>query len=204
MATQDKSQQETPTAGTPSKKGSKVVLMILALALFACAGGGAWYYLHPAETGPAQASAKPKPAIFMPLESFTVNLLPSEGQAHQFVQAGLTLKLDDRDTADLIKDHMPQVRDRVLMVLSSKRGPELLPNEGKHKLAAELSRAIRNVIAPASMAAPQAAKHSATPVAPAAAAQASDKSEPAEAPGEAKPPRQQPAIEVLFTAFIIQ
>ena len=203
MATQNKP-QEAPAgeAVAPKKKRPRRLIVIGALVLLAGAGGAGWYYLHPAETGAAQAAAKPKPAIFLPMESFTVNLLPNEGQL-QFLQAGLTLKLEDRDAADLIKEHMPQVRDRVLMVLSSKRSPELLPTQGKQKLATELSDAIRSVIAPATKAG-QTAKPSAAPASPVAAAQAADKPVVAEARVEPKPAQQEPAIEVLFTAFIIQ
>jgi flagellar FliL protein len=203
MATQDKPQKEAPAEGGAPKKKRRRLIVIGALALLAGTGGAGWYYLHPPETGAAQATAKPKPAIFLPMESFTVNLLPNEGQL-QFLQAGLTLKLEDRDAADLIKEHMPQVRDRVLMVLSSKRSPELLPTLGKQKLATEISDAIRNVIAPATKAAAQTAKPSAPPASPVAAAQAADNPVVAETRVEPKPAQQEPAIEVLFTAFIIQ
>ena len=202
MATQDKPQEAPAVAAAPpKKKRSKLLIAVGVLALLAGGGGAGWYFMQPGQVD--SAAAKPKPPIFLPLESFTVNLIPSDGQL-QFVQAGLTLKLDDRDAADLIKEHMPHVRDRVLLVLSSKRSAELLPTQGKQKLAAEISDAVRKVIAPPAKAAPQSLTPSGAQVSAVDSAQAAEKSASAETRPEAKPAPQGPAIDVLFTSFIIQ
>lgn len=207
MAKQDKPQQDPPAeeGAAPKKKRGKLVLIAGVLVLLAGGGGAAWYFMRPADTHAPQAAEKPNPAIFLPLESFTVNLLPTDGQM-QFIQAGLTLKLEDSAAADLIKERMPQVRDRVLIVLSSKRSAELLHTQGKQKLAAEISEAIRSVAAPTAKHAPAPGPaHAAAEVSPVGSAQAADKPAAAgDKPTEAKPAHTGPAIEVLFTAFIIQ
>ena len=212
MAAPDKPPQD-PTAAPvapPKKKRGKLLLILVVLAVvLSGAGGAGWYFMRPADPNAPQAAEKPKPSIFVPLESFTVNLLPSDGQP-QFIQAGLTLKLDDPEAVELIKSRMPQVRDRLLMVLSSKRGPDLLATEGKQKLAVEISDAVKKVIAPAMTPVAPPASPAATEVSPVAPAQAADaptaaadKRTDAKTVG-AKPARHGPEIEVLFTSFIIQ
>lgn len=212
MATPDKTPQD-PTADQaepPKKKRGKLLLVISMLFVLAGAGGGAgWYFMRPADPHAPKAAEKPKPAIFLPLESFTVNLLPVDSQP-QFMQAGLTLKLDDSEAVDLIKARMPLIRDRLLMVLSSKRGPDLLSTAGKQKLAAEISEEVRKVVVPAMTPVAQPAKEIAAEIPPVDSAQAADAPDAAadkhtDAKSvDAKPARPRLEIEVLFTSFIIQ
>lgn len=123
-------------------KSRKLLFLILGVVLLAAAGGGAWYVFSqgaaPAANG-ATPAAKPvamKPPVFMSLETFTVNLQGEDGQ--QFLQANLTLQVADQAQADLIKLHMPQARNRLLLLLSSKQASDILTVEGKKKLASEI------------------------------------------------------------------
>ena len=77
----------------------------------------------------------------MTLETFTVNLQSEHGDQH--LQTNLTLKIEDATAADLIKLHMPEIRNRVLLLLSSKAASQIAAVEGKRKLAAELLAEIR-------------------------------------------------------------
>ena len=116
----------------------------------------------------------------------------------QFMQAGITLKLSEKATADVIKERLPEVRNSMLLVLSAKRASEILTVTGKQKLAGEMSEAIRKVITPPPATAAAQTKAPAAEKADAPAAQAEEKARAASAP---PPP---PEIEVLFTSFIIQ
>jgi flagellar FliL protein len=132
-------------AAAPKKKGKKLILIggVLVLALGG-GGAGAWYFMRPAD--PHAAKAEPeKPAQFLPLESFTVNLVGQDG-APQYLQAGLTLKLGHDVKVEAIKERMPEIRNRILLVLSAKKANELLPVAGKNKLAIELSDSISEIL----------------------------------------------------------
>jgi len=197
---QKQAQTTAAEAAPPPKKRGKLLLIVsLVLVLAGGGGGAAWFFMKPADPN-AAAVAKPKPALFMPLEMFTANLAADEGQP-QFIQVGLTLKTSEQATLDLVKERMPEVRNRILMVLSGKRGADLLPVAGKEKLATELATAVQSIIAPlvAATAAPD-AKADEAEEKPAA-----DDTDGGEAkPGAAKPADKGPAVEVLFTAFMIQ
>ena len=67
---------------------------------------------------------------------FTVNLQSEHNDQH--LQTNLTLKVDDAKTLDLIKLHMPEVRNRILLLLSSKEASQITDIAGKKKLAGEL------------------------------------------------------------------
>jgi len=190
---------QTTEAEQPKKRGKLLLIVSLVVVLLGGGGGAAWFFMKPAD-GTVHA-AKPKPTLFLPLEVFTANLMSDEGQP-QFIQVGLTLKMNDPDAITLVKDRMPEVRNRILLVLSGKRGSDLLPLAGKEKLAIDIASAVRGVVAPLVVAkpapAPKAAEAEEAP-----AAEDVDGGEPKSA-AKAKPAPQGPAIEVLFTAFMIQ
>jgi flagellar FliL protein len=149
--------QKTPDtdveeAAPPAKKkrGLLKILLLLAL-LLGGAGGGAWYFLNGHETEAASkpgaakgAAAKPvhaKPPVFVTLEPFTVNL-QQEDAAPQFLQVGLALKVSDAAFGEAVKLHMPEIRHRVLLLLSGKKASEISSAQGKTTLSSELTREI--------------------------------------------------------------
>ena len=71
------------------------------------------------------------------IDPFTVNLTPGEG-GDQYLQVALTLQVADQAQVDRLKLYMPQVRSRILLLLSSKKASEISSVEGKKKLSAEI------------------------------------------------------------------
>lgn len=149
---------DTEEAAPPTKKKRSLLKILLLLTpLLGGAGGGAWYFLRDqdqdqdqepkvaAKPGPAKAAtAKPvssKPPVFVSLEPFTVNL-QHEDASPQYLQVGLALKVTDVATVDAIKLHMPEIRNRVLLLLSSKKASDISSLGGKQSLSTELTREI--------------------------------------------------------------
>ena len=127
---------------TEKKPGGKRIAMIAVSAVLAlgAAGGGAAWYMGRGQEG-ADTGAAERVPVFVALDTFTVNL-HSEGD-EQHLQTNLTLKVNDEAVAESIKLHMPEVRNRIVLLLSSKAASEILGVEGKKKLAAELVSEIR-------------------------------------------------------------
>src|SRR5688572_653854 len=210
----------TDGAEAPKKKGKLILIISLVTVLLGGGGGAAWFFLK-GDAEDKVVEEKAKPAVFLPLESFTVNLQPSEGQP-QYIQAGLTLKLEDNESSELVKARMPEVRNTILMVLSAKKGNDLLPVAGKQKLAEEIAQAVTTIVTPEppKKAAPKKKKDEAEnedekseKTAKADKADKADKAEKAdEEDDEDKPKKAKKKapvvkvakVEVLFTAFIIQ
>ena len=78
------------------------------------------------------------PQVFIPLESFTVNLQPDGNQQQEYLQAVLNLQVPTDQEAEKVKARIPEVRSRILMLLSSKRASEISTVEGKEKLTKEI------------------------------------------------------------------
>ncbi len=127
---------QVPAADEVAPKKSKKMLFIIigVVVLLAGGGGGAWFMAQ-AKHAPGEAKAEPhKPPVFMPLETFTVNL---QGGA-QYLQTDITLQMSDPAQIDEIKLHMPRVRSRLLALLSSKNAEDLATAESKKNLAKEI------------------------------------------------------------------
>ncbi|PTR09044.1 flagellar FliL protein [Nitrosospira sp. Nsp5] len=134
--------REDRGARVEKKSGGKKMTLIIAsavLLLGAGGGGAAWYMSRTQDGAPFQT--RHEPPVFVNLETFTVNLQSEHGDQH--LQTNLTLKMEDSSAADLIKLHMPEVRNRVLLLLSSKAASQINGVEGKKKLASELLEEIK-------------------------------------------------------------
>ncbi len=148
----------SPDAAQAPAGRSKLYLIIGivgALVVLAAGGGVAWYLLRAKDPAPAAGApgsaaasdAKPvdaKPPTFVTLEPFTVNLQQENGE--HFLQAGIVVQVADSKTVDAIKTYMPIIRNRILLLLSSKTPSELASLEGKKKLVGELIAALRESI----------------------------------------------------------
>jgi flagellar FliL protein len=145
-----------PKAEAAPASGSKKKLMIMAIAGVLVLGGGAgagWFFLHgsgDADSAHAEdAPAKKKKtknkehvkAEYVPVESFTVNLQPENGD--QYLQIQFTLQVDGPEQVALIKDNMAKVRSRVLLLLSGKKASEINTVAGKQQLAAEIKAVVQ-------------------------------------------------------------
>jgi len=133
----------SPDAREAPASSKKLILIIVGAVLFLAVGiGGAWFVLGARHNeGGAVSHVENKTPVFLTMETFTVNLQVEE--VPQFLQVGMTLQVANEATAELIKQNMPQVRNRLLLLLSSKKSSELLSVDGKKKLATEIIDQIR-------------------------------------------------------------
>lgn len=139
-------------AAAPAGSKKKLIIMIVAAILVLGAGaGGGWYFsqssnAHAEEEAPAKETKKKKKRDpeakpeYVPIESFTVNLQPENGE--QYLQVQFTLQVAGAEQSTIIKDNMAIVRNRVLLLLSSKKASEINTVEGKQQLAGEIQAAI--------------------------------------------------------------
>ncbi len=131
---------EAPVAAE-GKKGKKglIITILVALIAIGAGAGGTWYYLKTTGGEEESAKPKPKPTAFADLDVFTVNL---DEDGH-YLQVGLTVKIRETPVAAEIKKQMPEIRNRVLMVLSSKKPAQISNIAGKQQLSQEILHEIK-------------------------------------------------------------
>lgn len=138
---------EPPGAVKPKRKRRWLIILLLLTVLGGGGGAGAWFFLQDKDHAQAEAPAAPeKPPAFYNLESFTVNLQPEVGD--QYLQVGLVVKAKDNATIEAIKLQMPDIRNRILLLLSGKRASEINTVAGKEKLSAEILAEIKKPLVP--------------------------------------------------------
>ncbi|WP_188640146.1 flagellar basal body-associated protein FliL [Vreelandella lutescens] len=124
-----------------SSGGSKKLLWIMIiLVLLSSAGAAAAIYLvldqRDGSTGGdvQQQTVAHTPPVFTRIEPFTVNLA-DDRYGSRLLYTGITLRVGNEQSKTIIEEHMPQVRSRLLILLSGKQANELTSTEGKEALA---------------------------------------------------------------------
>jgi len=157
----DAKKAEAPAEGEAPKKKSKLLLIIIiAVLVVVLGGGGAAFMLMkkaPAEEGdeedmdepPAKVAKDKKkkkkgdpvaPPAFVKLDPFVVKL-QADGQEN-YAQAVPELKLLEAPTADQVKQFMPEIRHKLLLILAAKKASDLSNPEGMQLLANQIRESI--------------------------------------------------------------
>lgn len=137
------------------KKSSKKLILIIGLVvlLLAAAGAGGWYFFmnKPAEDAGHQAEAEkheeaPKheeehaeevvePDVYFEIkEPFLVNFPPGSGV--KIIKISLTVLVKGEASVEILKKHMPMVRNNLLMAITSIGAEKAKTVEGKKELQA--------------------------------------------------------------------
>ncbi len=122
-------------------KSTKKLIIIASAAVLLLGGGGgaAWYLLKPAANeAPKPVKVESAPPVFMEMETFTVNLA-----GDRILQAGITLQVKEAKDSEQLKLYLPQVKNRLLLLLSSKSIEELQSPAGKETLATDIATSLR-------------------------------------------------------------
>jgi flagellar FliL protein len=141
MELQDPEFQVSSAPPAAPKKSKTLVIVLATLLLLGGAGAGAWWFLAGSKAGTeagVQRKSQRKP-VFVNLDPFTVNLRDERGE--RFAQIGITFEVEDPSVEVAIKDHLPAVRNNILLLISAKNIEQLLTAEGKQQLASEVRAA---------------------------------------------------------------
>ena len=166
MATIKKTKEaadEDVAASVPPQMISFKWALVAMVLLFAVGGGGAfaWFKFMPphkaeAKAGDAKSSevkteGKPgeqagpsKMGPILDLDPFIVNLADAEPR---FLKVTIKLELDGPLAKTEVSERLPQVRDAILILLTSKESQSLKPTAGKLQLRDEILQRINSLMA---------------------------------------------------------
>lgn len=134
------------------KRGSLSAVLLACVALGACAVAGyTWYELKHVKTqiatgGEVQPVAASQIPLYMPLETFTVSLKPTDEDADRVLYIGLTLRLRDEPSRELLEEFLPEIRSRLLVLLSQQTADNLATNAGKTSLVEQIKEELNKPI----------------------------------------------------------
>lgn len=158
MADAKKTDAPPAEGEAPKKKNKLLIIIIAAVLVLVLGGGGAAYFLMkkkadaeaeegdepPAKTAKAKAKKKKDghdaPPVFNKLDPFVVKLQTEQQEA--YVQAIPELKLLDAQVAEQVKQFMPEIRHKVLLILAGKKASDLTNPQGMQTLANQIRETI--------------------------------------------------------------
>lgn len=140
---------------------NKKMLMILigGLLILGLMGGGGYYMMKKQNAEKAEDALSTdgkgaenkkaqdellKKRIDFPLESFIVNLADPGGR--RYLSTKIVLEYSDKDLVAALEKKVPQIRDRVLMILPTKTYKDLKSVEGKNALKNTLIHDLNSVL----------------------------------------------------------
>ncbi|MFS2220916.1 flagellar basal body-associated protein FliL [Pantoea sp. B65] len=135
-------------AKTKGRKRSIMIPALLVVTLIACgvAGYTVWRMMNkPADAAHAVEKQEPPAApIFLALDTFTVNLVNADNDPDRVLYVGFTLRVPNEETHRRMTDYLPEVRSRLLLLLSRQNAVALANEQGKQDLVTQ----IKQVLAP--------------------------------------------------------
>lgn len=135
-------EQEELQNGPEEKKEKKSIakpIILAGIVLFLGAGGFLGWNLFlkgdKIEAGTAPEVKKEKTvSIIFPLKSFIVNLRAKSGVGKRYLKVTMEIEIGNQKAKETINNHAAQLRDTILMLLSSQSINEINTMEGKMEL----------------------------------------------------------------------
>ena len=92
---------------------------------------------------------KEEAPITYPLDTFIVNLMDKSGSGKRYLKAGIILEIGNQEQGMMMEKYKPQLRDTILILLSSKSFKEISTMEGKLELKQELLLRVNQILSEA-------------------------------------------------------
>lgn len=205
MAKQPEPSAAPDAEGAPAKKKKPILIIAIVVLVLLVGGGAAAWFLLGGKHAEEEVEAS-KPPVYVTLEPFTVNL--TSEASDRYLQVGIDLKVSAPDIEGKVKLHLPEIRNGILLLLTSKKVDDLASIEGKNTLREEIRDIVNKAIG-----------YYKAPAVPKPTIEKTDEhggdkpaeEKPAEKPAEeaggekpaSKPPKNG-VIDVLLTSFVIQ
>lgn len=146
MAEEQKEVKDAEKEQAPKK--SKLKLIIIAVAVMLTGAGGIYGYsmYDKGKKDNAEATKENIMSIICPLNSFVVNLQDKTGVGKRYLKLTMQLEVGKEDDKLLIGNHNAQIRDTVLLLLSSQSLKEINTMEGKLELKQTLLSRMNQIL----------------------------------------------------------
>ena len=144
----EKSNNDKP----PKKSFAKIIIVVVIIAFLGAGGYVGWsLFVKGNQKGTQISESRPetkkkKVGIICPLDSFIVNLMDNRGLGKRYLKISMELEVFKEEDKKKIERHTPQLRDTILLLLSSMSFNEINTMEGKLVLKKALLTNINQVL----------------------------------------------------------
>ncbi|MBC8432050.1 MAG: flagellar basal body-associated FliL family protein [Desulfobacterales bacterium] len=143
--------EKTEEAQPPPKSKLKLIVLASTVLLLGVGGFFGWKWYSARKEASAATQKPEEMSIVYPLKSFIVNLADKKGVGKRYLKVTMEIEVAGEEQRALVNHKVPQLRDTVLLMLSSRTIAEITTLESKLELKqillARMNRAIgKNVI----------------------------------------------------------
>jgi len=154
MAEEKEAKKEEAKEEVQPKKFPLKFIILGAIVVVLGAGGyfGWNLFLKGKEGGTEISESRPKKKkkdevrIIFPLETFIVNLMDKSGSGRRYLKVGMELEIGSEKDQQLLKSHTPQLKDTILLLLTSQTFKDINSMEGKIELKQALVSRINQAL----------------------------------------------------------
>ena len=107
-------------------------------------GGGSGGSQQAGEEAAVEEVVVPKDAIYVPVKTMTVNF--ADKGAAQFLQIDISIMTYDPEVVDLVKAHMPVIRNDMLNMLGTQTYKDVSTPDGKEALRTKLLLIVQKIL----------------------------------------------------------
>ena len=115
-------------------KKSKLKLIIIGVIVLLLGAGGFFGYSKYKKANEKETEKEEQVSIIIPLKSFVVNLFDKKGIGKRYLKIRMEIEVGKEEDKLKIDNNIPQLRDTVLILLSSQTLKDINTMEGKLEL----------------------------------------------------------------------
>jgi len=149
---EDKDPKKDHEEEQPKRSFSKLIILGVLVIVLGAGGFLGWNMFVKGSKSEAQVSEvdphkkeKEETAAY-PLDSFIVNLMDKSGSGKRYLKVGMILEIGNQEQGVMVEKCKSQIRDTILLLLSSKSFREISTMEGKLELKRELLSRINQIL----------------------------------------------------------
>jgi len=156
MAEEEKAMEKSEEEIPPKKSFLKFIILGVIVIVLGAGGYVGWSLFIKGEKEVAKKETriskspskkrKEELRISHPLESFIVNLMDKAGLGKRYLKVMIILELGNEEDKKIVERHKPELRDTILLLLSSQSFNEINTMEGKIDLKQALLFRINQVL----------------------------------------------------------
>ncbi len=143
---------EVKDAAQVGKKGLNPILLVLIAVVVLVIAGGGFFFLVMTKQNSADAKQEEKtkkeeekPGIFYQFEDpFIVNL--AEANAERYLKVNPVFEVDNQEVVDEINQKLPEVKDILITIFSSKTLDDVMPLAGKDRIKQEIMDKVNEIL----------------------------------------------------------
>lgn len=143
---EDEAMQDIDGAKPPKKSNLKLIVLASVVLILGAGGFFGWKWYADRKGQSEAEQTQDKLSIIYPFKSFIVNLTSKQGIGKRYLKITMELEVGKEEEKRKLEHHVPQLRDTVLLMLSSRTLEDINSMESKLELKQTLLSRMNQIL----------------------------------------------------------